>query len=320
MIVGVPEFAELNDTAVGWLNLVWEIAIREVSEFQEADFLFRDIEAAHGHERVEEEAQKYWNNARYKLNNAVSLLQQSLEIELKARIAKLSPYLLIAGDPQSWPKMDKVGQVDFSDFKTLDSIHLCRVHNIVSDCPLPLQFMQFYNDARRARNKIAHLNAGNMKAESSGILLAILTAHGYLYEKGKWMDFRRQYMLIEQKSGPDFDYDEDFTNDNLNREFDAARWELEPRHLREFFGYDVRKRGWCASTVWISAQTGVIASGSSHSANAAAASNVSYAPINIPTRNTKSLQTRPLENLRNRNESMNVQHRPALMGHRRHCH
>jgi hypothetical protein len=146
MIVGVPEFAELHDTAIGWLNLAWEIAIREVSEFQEADVLFRDIEAAHGHERVEEEAQKYWNNARYKLNNAVSLLQQSLEIELKARIAKVSPYLLIAGDPQSWPKMDKLGQVDFSDFKTLDSTHLCRVHNIVSDRPLPLQFMQFYNE------------------------------------------------------------------------------------------------------------------------------------------------------------------------------
>jgi hypothetical protein len=30
MIVGVPEFAELHDTAVGWLNLAWEIAIREV--------------------------------------------------------------------------------------------------------------------------------------------------------------------------------------------------------------------------------------------------------------------------------------------------
>jgi hypothetical protein len=160
MIVGVPEFAELHDTAVGWLNLAWEIAIREVSEFQEVDDLFR-----------EEEAQKYWNSARYKLNNAVSLLQQSMEIELKARIAKVSPYLLIAGDPQSWPKMDTVGQVDFSDFKTLDSTHLCRVHNIVSDRPLPPQFMQFYNEARRARNKIIHLNAGNMKAESGAILL-----------------------------------------------------------------------------------------------------------------------------------------------------
>jgi hypothetical protein len=243
MIVGVPEFAELHDTAVGWLNLAWEIAIREVLEFQEAGVLFRDMAEAHGPERAEEEAQKYWSTAKYKLNNAVLLLQQSLEIELKARIAKVSPYLLIAGDPQSWPKMDKVGQVDFSDFKTLDSTHLCRVHDIVSDRPLSPQFTQFYSNVRKARNKIAHLNAGNMKAKSSEILLTILTAHGYLYEKGKWMDFRRQYTLTEQKGGPNFDYDEDFTNDNLNREFDAVRWELEPRHLREFFGYDVRKQG-----------------------------------------------------------------------------
>lgn len=243
MIVGVPEFAELHDTAVGWLNLAWGIVIREVLGFQENDYLFRDMEEADDREQAEEEAQKYWNVARYTLNNAVSLPQQSLEIELKARIARVSPYLLIAGDPQTWPKMNKAGQVDFSDFRTLDSIHLCRVHNIVSDSPLPPQFAEFYNDTRKARNKIAHLNAGNTKAKGGEIILSILTAHGYLYEKGKWMDFRRQHMLTEQSIAPDFDYAEDFTNDSLNYEFEAVRYELEPRHLREFFGYDVRKRG-----------------------------------------------------------------------------
>jgi hypothetical protein len=241
MIIGVPDFADLHGTAMGWLNLAWEISIREVSEFQEIGTLFDDVEEAHGRERAAEESEKYWNNARYKLNNAVSLLQQSLEIELKARIAKVSPYLLIAGDPQSWPRTDGSGEVDFSDFKTLDSVNLCRVHDIVSDRALPPQFVQFYNEMRRARNKIAHLNAGNMKAESSDILIAILTAHGHLYEKGKWMDFRREYMLTEQKTGPNFDYGEDYTNDALNREFEAVRWELQPRHLREFFGYDTRR-------------------------------------------------------------------------------
>lgn len=67
-------------------------------------------------------------------------------------------------------------------------------------------------------------------------------AHKYLYS-GKWMDFRRQYMLTEKNKGPRFEGDdEDYTNDNLNYEFEAARWELKPRYLKEFFGYDVRKQ------------------------------------------------------------------------------
>jgi hypothetical protein len=78
-----------------------------------------------------------------KLNNAISLLQQSLEIFLKAKIAEVSPFLLIAGDPQSWPSPNKLGQVEFSDFRTLDAAHLCRSARIVST-GLTDQFVQFY--------------------------------------------------------------------------------------------------------------------------------------------------------------------------------
>jgi|ERR1700733_10552148 hypothetical protein len=49
-------------------------------------------------------------------------------------------------------------------------------------------------------------------------------------------------MLTEQSNAPNFDYEEDFTNDRLNYEFEALCSEIEPRYLREFFGYDVRKR------------------------------------------------------------------------------
>jgi hypothetical protein len=230
MIVGVPDYDELHDTAVGWLNLAWEITIHEVSEFQDAATLFDDMAQVHGVEHAKAEAVKYWNTARYKLNNAISLLQQSLEIELKARIAKVSPYLLIVGDPQSWPKM-RSGQVDFTEFRTLDSLHLCRVCDLVSHGPLPSKFVQLYGEVRKARNKIAHLNAGTIKAEASGILQTILTAHGHLYDKGSWIEFRRMYMLTEQSNAPNFDYEEDFTNDRLNYEFEALCAEIEPRYL-----------------------------------------------------------------------------------------
>jgi hypothetical protein len=200
------------------------------------------MEEAHGAGHAQAEERKYWNTARYKLNNAISLIQQALEIELKARIAQVSPYLLIAGDPHTWPKPDKTGQVDFSDFRTLDSLQLCRVCDLVSNSPLPPQFVQLYGNVRKMRNKIAHLNAGNIKAESSEILLVILTAHGHLYGKRTWMAFRRRYILTEQNNGPRFDYSEDYTNDRMNQEFETLCLELEPRYLREFFDYNPNKR------------------------------------------------------------------------------
>jgi hypothetical protein len=91
MIVGVPDSQELHDTAVGWFNLAWDIVIKAVEEFQEAVELFDDMEKSDGPEKVQDEVDKYWKSSRYKLNNAISLLQQALEIALKSRIAEISP-------------------------------------------------------------------------------------------------------------------------------------------------------------------------------------------------------------------------------------
>jgi hypothetical protein len=147
MIVGVPDFDELHNTAIGWLNLAWGIAIRDLSDSQEFEEFAQTAESD-GQQQVEATATpKSWS---YELNNAISLLQQSLEIELKARIAKVSPFLLIAGDPQSWPKAGKSRQVDFSDFRTLDSVHLCKICDVVSEHPLPPQLSR--STARCARH------------------------------------------------------------------------------------------------------------------------------------------------------------------------
>ena len=104
MIVGVPDHHVLKDTAIGWMNLAWDIAIEEAKTFQDVEFLYNEIEQEHSVEVAKTGIAKYWNAKRLLLNNAVSLLQQSLEIALKAKIAEVSPFLLIAGDPRSWPK------------------------------------------------------------------------------------------------------------------------------------------------------------------------------------------------------------------------
>ena len=241
MIVGVPNHHDLNETAAGWLNLAWDIAIQEAETFQEIEFLFQEIEDK---TKAEEAIAQHWRAKRLKLNNAISLLQQALEIFLKARIAQVSPFLLIAGEPQSWPTPDKSGRVDFSDFRTLDAAHLCRSARIVSTA-LSDEFVQFYTRLRTERNKIAHLNASSIKAEVSAILVEILTAHKHLFPAELWVDFRKRYLVStgEYTDKEALFTGDDYTHDKICREVGAALSELAPRHAKQFFQYDTKKRG-----------------------------------------------------------------------------
>ena len=244
MIVGVPDYDQLQETAVGWLNLAWEITIEEVRDYHEAGFIFEELGNEYGGKRVDAAVSQYWKAAQYKLNNAISLLQQSLEIFLKARIAEVSPYLLIAGDPHSWPKADSSGEIDFSNFRTLDAVQLTRVVKLVSKHNVTDSFVEFYDRLRKTRNKISHLNAGQVQAEAKAILIDVLTAYKHLFPNGTWIAFRKQHLdATVQISSENLMDPEDWSHDRITWELDAALDELSPKYIKKFFGYDTRKCG-----------------------------------------------------------------------------
>jgi hypothetical protein len=226
MIVGVPDHHDLNDTATGWMNLAWDTAIDEAINYREIEFLFGEFGKEYGKDKADEAIEKHWQ-ARLKLNNAISLLQQSLEIFLKAKIAEVSPFLLITGDPQSWPSTDESGRIDFSDFKTLVAVHLCRAAKIVSATRLSDDFLQTYSRLRKERNRIVHLNASIMNAEVSKIIVEILTAHKSLFPHENWVAFRRKYLdSTGEYSDKEGIFNGDYTNDRICREVEAELSEL----------------------------------------------------------------------------------------------
>jgi len=128
------------------------------------------------------------------LNNAVSLLQQSIELFLKARIAKVSPFLLIVSDPQSWPKANGSGNIDFSDFRTIDAVHLMKAATAVSPVRLPSDFPAFFERVRKARNKIVHLHAGQWRVEVKAVLIDMLAGYEMLHPVLGWVDFRNSIL------------------------------------------------------------------------------------------------------------------------------
>ena len=122
----------------------WDSAIDEARQFQDAEFLYEDIEKEHGADVAKAAIEKHWRAKQLLLNNAFSLLQQSLEIALKAKIAEVSPFLLIAGDPRTWPKAkDGTNVIDFSNFRTIDAVQLCGAVNTVSATPLSKELQSF---------------------------------------------------------------------------------------------------------------------------------------------------------------------------------
>ena len=241
MIVGVPDHTQLADTAVGWLNLAWTTAIDELIQFQEFEYQFEDIEKEHGKEVAEKEIERYWTSVNFTLNNAVSLFQQSIEPFLKTRIAEVSPFLLIASDSQSWPKLDGNGDIDFSNFRTIDAVNLVRTVTAVSPHGLPPDFPFSFDRIRRVRNKIVHLHAGQWRVEVKTVLLDILAGYRMLYPDASWLGFRKQYFASESLL-VDLYYVKDSSHTQIMREIRACIAEFEPRYLKQYFGYDARKR------------------------------------------------------------------------------
>ena len=83
--------------------------------------------------------------------------------------------------------------VSFRDFRTIDASLLCKAVTIVSLRPLPDGFEPFFDDLRKQRNKIAHLNGGNIRVEAKGILVDILKAYQFLFPGERWLNRYRRH-------------------------------------------------------------------------------------------------------------------------------
>lgn len=83
--------------------------------------------------------------------------------------------------------------MSFLDFKTLDAKDLVRVVQIVGE-PLPDGFQTFFDDLRKRRNRISHLNAGNFRVEARSIVVDIMRAHRFLFPDKDWLSARRSHI------------------------------------------------------------------------------------------------------------------------------
>jgi hypothetical protein len=263
VIIDVPDHKELRETAIGWMCLAWQITIDAIDDFQEWRSYREEVDNSFFGESADweadvdesvqetllEDTEKHWHSSRFRLNNAISLMQLSMELLLKARIAETSPFLLLVGEPKSWPSIDRNGTVSFADFQTIDGSQLLRAATIAGAQPLHADFNQFYDRVRKHRNKITHLNAGNIVVEAQRILVDMLTEFHYLFPGEHWTSFRKEYLNSTW---------EDWTVAGSGRKHSLLMWELsvaidslDNKITKKYFGYDKRRKHYfcpsCAS-------------------------------------------------------------------------
>jgi hypothetical protein len=238
MITDVPSPDDFRVSGMAFLNLAWGTAIGLACELDDA--------AEFGIETAEV-SDAYWAAAQRPLSTAASLVQQGTEFLLKARIAEVSPYLLIAR-PSDLPAGSQAQDIPFSKFKTVDAQDLIRIHNAVATARLSDQFNDRFEKLRQQRNTIMHTVDPGMRFTAKELIEAILEISEDLVGARSWVTQRRSYLDNDTSAALG---ENDHVGSIMATEFLKVIDLLQPVQLRRFFGLEKRQRRYrCKECEW----------------------------------------------------------------------
>lgn len=228
MINNVPTSHEFMRASIGVLNQAWDGVSELSTEVRRS--MYGDWDA--------EQITEYWQTAQPRLRTALTLVQQAAEIGVKGRIAAIDPFLLIANDPDRWPKYQPNG-VDFSEFYTLSANDLLNVHDLFSATPFTKELRDHYERMRRLRNENLHGVSFSRQLTDSGLFVDILILFRNLYPDKHWSTERLKY----QSTGPLAAlHSSDHALSFVLRELDLLVEILSPSVLKKELGFD-KKNG-----------------------------------------------------------------------------
>jgi hypothetical protein len=232
MITDVATSEDLKRSALDLLVMAWETALDTFRKLERSQIEDWDTD---GSARADYDAAR-----QPALRHAHVWVHQAQELGLKARIAEVSPYILLVGDPRTWPRPGRDGIVSFSDFRTIDAADLIRVHDTVCPTRLPADFVRRFDEGRRSRNRIVHLGGHGIAADARELLLRILDTAQVLFSERLWMSYRMESALSDVDSivvGQGVEW-------GLVADFALLIGILTPAVLRRHFGYSTRRRSY----------------------------------------------------------------------------
>jgi len=126
----------------------------------------------------------YLDACQDELQSICTVVAQSNELALKAKICDVSPFLLLLGGEQRFGKSPK--DINFSDFRTIDAVDLPGAVNTICSKPLSDKFIKTYHEIRSLRNKIAHLGQAQTPFHPDEMIKLLVFQYTELWKGRAW--------------------------------------------------------------------------------------------------------------------------------------
>lgn len=230
MIIEIPSAQEFESVGLSLIDDAWDMAISFASEFEESKYFGAD---------QEEDGDKYWQIAKKRLTRSLATLQNGVEFLVKAKIAAISPYLLISNSPKDYPKNSNKRDIFFADFRTIDAQDLLKVHDTFSGTRLPEEFAAEFERLRKQRNSIIHTVDKRMVARLEEVLVEVVSVFKMFYPDRDWKEERRRQLSISPAATL---YSSDWVTSALISEFSLFYDLLSPKDLKNLYGINKTQR------------------------------------------------------------------------------
>jgi hypothetical protein len=186
VITDVPRSADFQSSGIELLNLAWGLVFEL--------YYYLDMSSTDGWVPEPEMETQFWQSGRRTVSTALVLTHQGSDALLQARIAAVSPYLLLSGGAREWPARCEKEDITFSAFRTHDSQDLPRLHDAVVKGRLPSEYRAFLHELREVRNKAVHTVDRDVGVDPRAVLRYILLITESMLPGRRWIQMRRKYL------------------------------------------------------------------------------------------------------------------------------
>jgi hypothetical protein len=235
VITNIPTAKDLNDVALRLHFSAWETLLSIRPDFEAVYPSDEDPTSA----AWADEWTAYLDKCQNELQSVCTVIAQSNELALKAKICDVSPFLLLIGNQQRFIRSSR--NVDFSDFRTIDAIDLPGAVNTICDPPLSDRFIQTYDDIRTLRNKITHLGQVKSPFDPDEMIKLLVVQYIELWKDRDWLHDR---FLFASDTRLAFFHDYKYTSGLMEvmQEWPTVVAKLSSGQFKTLFGQAKNKR------------------------------------------------------------------------------
>lgn len=248
MITNVPTSEGLDRIALRLFFSAWTSLAKVYEDFQITHVQYREWKSDWPGESHKEEWSEYVTSCQPDLQSIYTIIQQSQELALKARIANVSPYLLLTLSDSRFSKIPK--DIDFSSQRTLDAVDLPGAVNTYCSDTVSEQFVQQYEKIRKQRNQITHLGFLNSQIQPGEVFPILVNQFAELWPQRPWLKERRVFASTSRLG---FFHDGSNTSAEMEvmHEWPYTVGMLKPADFKLLFGKAKKTRRYvCPACIW----------------------------------------------------------------------